>query len=463
MKLRDYQSKLIADIYSQWQASNRRVLAQSPTGSGKTVLFSAIASDFTGRGLRVLVIAHREEIIVQAADKLAAVTGEPVGIIKADYSFEPLYCLQVASIQTLVNRLDIVGSFDLIIIDECQHHQGENSYGRVLARYPNALILGVTATPIRGDGGGFDDLYDVLVCGPTTGELIEAGHLSRYRLLVDENEMVTKGVKTTAGDFNQKQLAAANNAIELAGSIVGSYREKADGKRAICFAINVAHSKAIAHAYNEAGIPAVHLDGNSTSDERKAALAAFADGSIKVLSNCALFTEGFDLPAIEAVQIAKPTKSLSLWLQMLGRGLRTAPGKTEAILIDHSDNWRRLGTPTRPRLWMLEGVEVEPREMKRGKDGEVEESEPIAIAENDVELKEIILDPLEEWRDLWREMVAMQKERKYNPAWLGYRLSDLKPVPPLEIWQLAADYLGYKPGWAWHKHRDAQQQIEEAA
>ena len=130
----------------------------------------------------MLVIAHREEIITQAADKLIAATGAAVGIIKSDYPFEPEHQIQVASVLTIVNRLDVAGEFDLIIVDEAHHHQGENSYGRVLARYPDALILGVTATPIRGDGGGFDDLYDVLVCGPTTGELIEAATYRRYRL-----------------------------------------------------------------------------------------------------------------------------------------------------------------------------------------------------------------------------------------------------------------------------------------
>ena len=460
MSLRPYQSKLIDGINNEWAAGNQRVLLQLATGGGKTHCFSEIAKDTTGR---VLAIAHREELIIQAASKLHAATGQGVGIIKAGYDFEPARRFQVASVQTLINRLDVVGDFDLAIVDECHHVQKENTYGRILDRYGEARVLGVSATPCRADGGGFDDLFSALVCGPPTAELIEQGYLSPYKLIADEHEMTTAGVKTTAGDYNQKQLAAANDAVELAGSIVGSYRERAEGKRAIVFALNVAHSRAIASAYNQAGIVAAHLDGDSTPDERKAALTAFAAGEVKVLSNCALFTEGFDLPAIEVVQIARPTKSVSLWLQMLGRGLRPSPGKDEALLIDHTDNWRRLGTPTRPRLWTLEGVEVEPREMTRGKDGEVEESEPMAIAENDVELKEIILDPLEEWRDLWREMVAMQKERKYNPAWLGYRLADLKPVPPLEIWQMAADYLGYKPGWAWHKHRDAQQQLEEAA
>ena len=244
-----------------------------------------------------------------------------------------------------------------------------------------------------------------------------------------------------------------------APSSAATARKRTANGRSV-FAINVAHSKAIADAYNQAGIAAAHLDGESSTDERKAALEAFAAGSIKVLCNCALFTEGFDLPAIEVVQIAKPTKSLGLWLQMLGRGLRTAPGKDKAILIDHSDNWLRLGTPTRPRLWMLEGVEVEPREIRRKPDGEVEESEPIAIAESPAELREVVIDPLEEWRDVWAEMVALQKERKYKPAWLAFRLADLKPVPPLEVWQLAAEHLGYRPGWAWHKWNDSQQQQE---
>ena len=457
MTLRPYQSKLIDDTYSQWQAGHRRVLAQLPTGGGKTHLFSNIANDITNQGGRSLILAHREELITQAAAKLHQATGESVGIIKAGYDFEPRRRLQVASVQSLINRLDKTSPFDLVVTDEA-HHGTAATYQSILSHYSSAAQLGVTATPIRSDGSGFRDVFDSLVCGPSTADLIKQGHLCKYRLIADATQMSVQGVRSVAGEYNQRQLAAVNDEIKLAGSIVGSYRELAAGKRAIVFAINCQHSKAITAAYNAASIPAVHLDGNSSPEERRAALAAFAAGDLKVLSNCALFTEGFDLPSIEVVQIAKPTKSLSLWLQMLGRDLRPAPGKAEALLIDHTDNWRRLGSPVRPRLWTLDGVEVAAREMKRGPHGEVEESEPIMVTETAATLKEIVLDELAEWRAAWNDIRAMQQQRKYKPGWLVYQLRELKP--PLEVWELAAADLGYKRGWAWHQF---QQTLESAA
>lgn len=452
MSLRPYQSKLITDIHERWQAGARRVLAQLPTGGGKTHIFSEIIRARPGRSL---VLAHREELITQAAAKLTEATGERVGIVKAGFPFEPSHRLQVASVQTLVNRLQKVGSFDLVVTDEA-HHATAPTYQRILNRYSSAYQLGVSATPIRADGTGFDDTYDALVCGPSVSELINQGHLCKYRLIADKQQMTTRGVKTTAGDYNAKQLAAANDAVELAGSIVGSYRERAMGKRAIVFAINCEHSRAITSAYNQAGIAAAHLDGDSTPDERKAALSAFAAGDLQVLSNVGLFTEGFDLPSIEVVQIARPTKSLGLWLQMLGRGLRTAPGKDESLLIDHTSNWARLGSPTRPRVWTLQGVEVKPVELVRKPNGEVVEAEPLIIAERPAELIEIIQDPLEEWRDVWHEILETAKERNYKPAWVGFQLEKITPHPPLEIWELAASQLGYRKGWAWHKWKATQ-------
>lgn len=458
MSLRPYQAKLKDDIYAQWQQGDRSVLAQAPTGSGKTHLFSDIATDITSQGGRVLVLAHREELITQAHGKLTAATGAEAGIIKSGYN--PRYDLpiQVASVQSLVNRLDKTGPFDLVVCDEA-HRSVANTYRRILAQYPSALQLGVTATPIRSDGSGFDDIYDSLVCGPTTGELIQLGHLSPYRLIADAKQMTTAGVRTQAGDFNTKQLAAANDAIQLSGNVVQSYFDHCYGKKTIVFAINCEHSRAIAHAYDSAGIAAAHLDGNSTPEERAETLRRFAAGELWVLSNVGLFVEGFDLPSLEAVQIARPTKSLGLWLQMLGRGLRTAPGKAEATLIDHTDNWKRLGTPTRPRLWTLDGVQVEPRQVTRNEKGEVVESEPITIEETPIHLAPVVLDPLEEWRAVWLDMVDRQKQRGYKPSWLGFQLAKIKPTPPLEVWEMAAAYLGYRKGWAFYQHKAQQEAI----
>lgn len=173
--LRDYQSDLISRIFYQWQ-THRRILAQLPTGGGKSVIFGAIASHFVRAGLRVLLMAHREELIVQAYSHLSHWCECGVGIIKAGYPETPLFPVQVASVQSLVNRLDRVGHCDLIIIDEA-HHTTAASYRAILNNFPTPKILGLTATPVRLDGTGFDDLFDVLECGLGTAELIQAGYL----------------------------------------------------------------------------------------------------------------------------------------------------------------------------------------------------------------------------------------------------------------------------------------------
>jgi superfamily II DNA or RNA helicase len=310
----------------------------------------------------------------------------------------------------------------------------------------------VTATPCRTDGSGFDDCFNSLVTGPSVQELIDGGHLSQYRLFADPSPMTTQGAKTRQGDYSTGDVAELNDAIELSGNLVNSYRQHCSGKRAIVFAVNVAHSQTIAARYNAAGIPAAHLDGNSTPEHRQATLDAFARGEILVLSNVGLFTEGFDLPALDAVQIARPTKSLGLWLQMIGRALRPAPGKEYAILIDHTKNWAIHGTPTRPRLWSLEGVTQENRIVARDNDGTILESEPQPpqqIVEAETRLEQVDPDEMREWESTWHELVKRQQQRGYKKSWLWFALQDLRP--PLAVWQACGVMLGYKQGWAYHQ------------
>lgn len=463
-KLRDYQQDLVDRVQAEWSAGNKRVLMQLPTGGGKSVIFGAIAAQAVKEGKRVLAIAHREELVIQGQTHLSRQSGVDVGIIKAGYAPEPLYQVQMASVQSLVRRLDWSGHFDLVICDEA-HHAPADTYQKVLTYWPEAQVLGVTATPIRGDGQGFDDLFDVLVCGPQVRSLIDDDYLSKFKLYADADPMTTKGVKTVRGDYNAKQLARANKVEEVAASLIKSYREYAEGKRCIVFAINCEHSRGIAAAYNDAGIAAAHLDGNSADHERKEKIEAFRSGEIKVLSNVGLFTEGFDLPAIEACQVARPTKSLALWLQMVGRALRKSDGKDLAVILDHTENYLDHGLPNRRRVWLLEGVEDPDIRVSVGKNREVEESEPEPIIESDRVLVEVEdeaeNDILKEWQQVIHDLEKMQVERKYKPGWIQYKLIDL--APPLEVWQAYGKMKGYKPGWAWHKHNAAQEAMGELA
>lgn len=457
LSLRDYQRQLITGIYERWQYGDRAVMAQLPTGGGKTICFGAITQEFTSRGETVLILAHREELVTQARDKVGAIANVPTGIIKAGYAPNYSAPIQVASVQSLVRRLNAIECPSLIVVDEA-HHSTANSYRKILGAYPDSYVLGVSATPTRLDGSGFDDLYDSLVCGPTVSELITGGYLSPFRLFADPRPMTTKGVKKQQGDYSVGDLARANDAIELSGNLIASYRQHCFGKRCVVFAVNVEHSRTIAARYNAAGIPAKHLDGKTPDNERREALRQLAAGELLVLTNCALFDEGLDIPAIEAIQCARPTASLVKWLQMVGRALRTAPGKKYAVILDHTKNWAIHGLPTRPRLWTLEGVETEQREAKVIDQNEVIESDPIeptAIAESDDSLEAVELSPLDEWMQTYRELVEVQQTRGYKPPWIWHQLKQLQP--PLEIWQTYGRDRGYKPGWAWHQFKATQE------
>lgn len=453
---RDYQIQAQQDIYSAWQQHDR-ILFQLPTGGGKTVLFGMIAADCIKAGHRVLILAHREELVFQAAEKVGAITGAAVGIIKS--GIEPNYDapIQVASVQTLVRRLGNINpeAFGLVVIDE-SHHAIAKTYRAILSYFQSAKHLGVTATPCRRDGSGFNDLFDALVTGPTVSELIASGHLCNFKLYADAKPMSTKGARKSAGDYLASDIAKANDAIELSGNLIHSYLTHCAGKRCVIFAINCDHSMAIVERYNAAGIPAEHLDGESRPKERRDALERFRRGETLVLSNVALFSEGFDLPALDAVQIARPTASLSLWLQMLGRALRTAPGKDRAILLDHTKNWAIFGLPTRPRIWSLDGVQdADKRILKRDKKGVVSEELELTVSESEAVLEAVEVNPLDDWRCVFEELVQKQKSRNYNPKWIFFELQ--KMHPPLEIWQMCGEYLGYHWKWANYQFEEFSQ------
>ena len=510
--LRDYQVELIQGIYKHWKNGQTKVLAQLPTGAGKTICFATIASEFACRGEKVIILAHREELVLQAADKLRSVTNQQVSIIKAKY--KPNYSLpvQVASVLSLVRRKSVIDKVGLIIIDEA-HHSTAKTYRQIIERYPDAYQLGVTATPIRLDGIGFRDLFDELVCGLTIKELIKQKYLSRFRLYADPNPMSTKGVRMAQGDFSVKGLENANNLIQLSGQLIESYLEQAKGKRCLVFAINVDHSMMIAARYNQAGIPARHLDGTTPSQERQEILEQFRQGKILVLTNCQLFDEGLDIPALEAVQVAKPTKSLTKWLQMVGRVLRPTEDKDYAVILDHTKNWAIHGLPTRERIWTLDGVEdTKKTKTKRHSHGVVTEEE-ITVAETDTPLTHIdetvedqtvedetledqtledqtledqtledqtpppsttppqqSIPPkqldlfaimqedkpdsspspkLSHWEQIYSDLLQQQRYNNYSVGWIYYQLKELNP--PLSIWQKYGHLRIYHPKWANHQ------------
>lgn len=454
--LRDYQQALIRLVYEKWDKGLLKILMQLPTGGGKTIILAAIARNFFQRQEPILVIAHTEELIFQLRDALESACGVLVGVIKAGVKANPERLIQVGSVQTLRNRA--LPPAALVIIDEA-HHATAKTYREIIELYPDAYILGVTATPCRTDGSGFDDLFDALVSITSPRELIEQGYLCDYKLIASPQAISTKGIKTTGGDFNNRDLANSIDVVELSGNLVGSYKLYAIAKKCVIFAINCSHSKAIAQRYNTAGIPAEHLDGETPEDDRKAIIERFRTGETLVLCNVNIVTEGFNLPNIEVVQIARPTKSLSLWLQMVGRGLRTDEGKDVALILDHTDNFARLGMPDAPHVWTLEGVTVAKEKLKRKRSNQIERDDDLLeIVETETitlqEIKAIDVEKLRldhELKELDR-LFEIAAHKKYQQGWVAFQFLTLKPS--LESLKICGKRMGYKPSWAKYKFKE---------
>jgi superfamily II DNA or RNA helicase len=465
LTLRDYQQNLIDRLYRQQERGRSKVMIQSPTGSGKSKLFSQLAIDArVGFKKRVLILAHTEELVLQNAAHLESYLPGQVGIIKAGVKKSYHSPVQSASIQTIVNRLDKVGNFDLVIHDEA-HHCSSNTSRKIIEHYHSqgAKIVGLTATPIRTDGKGFDDIFEVLETGISTAELIAKGYLSRYFLQSDPRPMQTT-TRLKNGDYDLEDLARLNNAKELAGGLVANYLEHANGGSCIVFAINLEHSIEIAKNYNEAGIPAIHLDAKTDKETRRSALAKLAAGEIKVISNVGLFGEGVDVPSLNCVQIARPTKSIGLHLQMLGRVLRMAEGKELGLILDHTDNCVMLGLPDDAWEWKLEG---KPKKEKVAKDPkEIEIKKQIDRDKGIIqELKELKLvqiasraDGEKYWDDLLDRFKYQQQTKGKTPQWVRYQMA--AKYPPQRIWEKIAEHIGKPQSWGIQQY---QQQAREAA
>lgn len=313
---------------------------------GADIIRSAVAKQ-----TEVLFIAHRKELIDQSYRKLAEF-GVAAGVLMGTDSRRDDYQkVQVASIQTLARRMDRLPRAGLIVPDEC-HHALSDTWQDLFKCYPSAFILGLTATPWRGDRRGLGDVFQDSVLAATPAELIELGYLVRYDAYAYDAPDLHE-VKITAGDYNSKDLGLACNTDVLVGSAVREYIKHASGKRAICFPVDIAHSKRVVSEFVAAGVPARHLDCETPKDEREEILAGLASGSVLIVSSVGVLTEGFDCPAAEVCILLRPTKSLTLHLQMIGRVLRPCDGKLGALIHDHAGNLLRLGLPDDERDYSL--------------------------------------------------------------------------------------------------------------
>lgn len=364
MILRDYQQACIDGVRQAFARGRRAPLLVSPTGSGKTVMFKFIAEAASAKGSRVGILVHRKELLNQASRKL----DHEHGIIRAGVTPRPQLPIQIASVQTLVQRVSRPPwglpeyKFDLIIIDEA-HHASASTYTKILAAQPRAKILGVTATPCRGDGRGLSDIFDDLILGPTVQELIDAGHLAPVDVYAP-SMIDVQGVATVAGDYNKKELETASDKPTITGDAIEHYRRFAHGQTAIAFCVSVAHSEHVAAAFHAAGYRARSVSGQTPEQERDDAIEGLGEGRWDVLTMCDLANEGLDIPVVVCGIMLRPTKSLGLCKQQMGRVLRPAPGKERAIILDHAGNCLRHGLPATEHDWTLEGVDKSKRTKK---------------------------------------------------------------------------------------------------
>ena len=390
--LRPYQTALIDDLRHAL-AQNKTPVAVVPTGGGKTVVFSRFVAE---AGVPCVVVAHRKELVSQISRSLAAESVTHRVIAARDtvreictanatmlgHSFvSPIAPVAAASVDTLKNYTDDrawVLSVELVLIDEAHHLLRGNKWGDVAAMFPNATVVGFTATPERSDGKGLgahaDGLFDTIIAGPTMRELIDAGHLCPYRLFAPASaqlDLSAVPVSKATGDYSAPKLRATMKAAHITGDVVAHYLRAAKDTLGVTFVADVESAEEMAAAYREAGVPAEAVSAKTPSAQRNAAIKKFARRELLQLVNVDLFGEGFDLSSaagmdvcIETVSMARPTHSYTVFAQQFGRGLRLGPGKEHATILDHVGNtMRHGGPPDFPRAMSLDSRK------KRGKGG----------------------------------------------------------------------------------------------
>jgi ATP-dependent helicase IRC3 len=337
MNLRPYQTDCLDAIEKAVARGLRRLLVALPTGTGKTVIFSHLIQQRAGRAL---VLAHRDELIEQAAEKILQVApGSDIGVVKGSRN-ETTSRIIVASIQTVSRerRLEQLRDFSTIIVDEA-HHAAAETYRRVLTELgafakDGPLTVGFTATADRGDKQGLHSVFEEIAFTRGILEMIQAGYLSDIRAIQLRLDVDFRRLHTRHGDFIDTEvedlLLTAN--IEKYG--VEAYQQHASERKALLFTPTVALAHKMAAAFNRAGIPAASIDGTTDIDIRRRTLAELKAGRIRVLANCMVLTEGFDGPSVDCILMARPTQSRPLYQQIIGRGLRLHPGKDDCLVLD---------------------------------------------------------------------------------------------------------------------------------
>lgn len=437
IEFRPYQKDYIRKIGEVFNQGYKKICIVAPCGSGKTALFAGMADATQKNGKVVWFLVHRKELLDQTIS-----TFERFGIT--------LVTIDVGMVATYANHLDSYPKPDLIVFDEC-HFSAAKTWQKIIDKYPNAYLIGLTATPCRLDGKPLGDIYQTMITGITVKELIAQGYLSPFRYfapsVADLSELKRKG-----SDFNTEQATELLSTRAVFGDVIKHYKSLADGLQAICYCSSIKHSQATAEAFRQAGINAIHFDGNTPKKERDDIIRRYRAKEIQILCNVDLISVGFDCPDCECCILLRPTMSLALFIQQSMRCMRPKEGKT-AIILDHVNNYTRFGLPDEEREWSLQS-KVKPRqahaedgmlkvrmckncfctyESKYSRcpycgeeyvptDQEIKNVKEIKLAEIKEEKKAKAEEAVKEYDDreqcrTMAELVAFAKKKGYKPQW----------------------------------------------
>ena len=355
-QLRPYQETLIDGARLEFQNGRKRTCIVAPCGAGKTIIMAYMASQARILGNRTLFAVHRQELIKQSSDTFKNL-GISHGIIATGYPMLSEEYIQIASVQTVVRRLNKIYPPQIIIFDEA-HHSTAATWRKIIAAFPNAFVIGLTATPERMGGKGLGDIFESLIIGPTVKELVSWGNLAPYRYFAPPVKADLADLRVVKyGDYDQKEISMRMDKSEIIGDQIEQYKKLAPGAKAVCYCASIAQSQHTAEMFRNAGISAMHIDGDTPKVAREAATADFKAGKIKILCNVDLISEGYDIADMDAVILARPTQSLTLYIQQSMRAMRhdnNHPDKV-AVIIDAVGNVYRHGLPDDDRSWSLEG------------------------------------------------------------------------------------------------------------
>ena len=458
MQLRKYQTEAILKIGAVMNTGKKRVVLYAPTGAGKTCIGLEVIRRAIALEKKIIFVCNRIELVGQTSRKLAQY-GIAHDIIQGSNTVVTDEPVKVCSIQTMDRRG--YPDADVCIVDEAHGTAGSTAYHRFMEHYKEKLIVGLTATPFAKGMSkeyAWGTLWEGMAVASTIRELITEGHLVDCEIFAPSEPDLSK-VKIVAGDYNETQLGEAVDKQELIGDIVTHWQRLGYDKPTVCFATNISHSRHIVESFKAVGVTAEHLDCYTPEDERRAILNRVSSGDTKIISNVSVLAEGWDCPIVEVMILARPTRSLTRYIQMAGRILRPFSGKTIGRILDHSGSCRRLGFPTDDLPLILDDGKPRTAQEKKKEERKLEERAPVICAKCSAVLVKIT-------STCPRCGTALPRRKNTIETIDGElvkvvkRKGKLLEMPNADKAKTYSELLGYaretgkRDGWAWYACRD---------